>query len=133
VSGGFANRWALADALATGSYNLLNPAATPQSVRDSINIATLRPAESKLQGVDAKISGSLGHTWAGEIGFAAGAEWRREARFQQPVADRCRPAGAPGHRRSTWPAPGQCRLRRSERAAGLDAGAVRRRARRSLR
>ncbi|WP_445978500.1 TonB-dependent receptor [Stenotrophomonas muris] len=78
VSGGFANRWALADALATGSYNLLNPAATPQSVRDSINIATLRPAESKLQGVDAKISGSLGHTWAGEIGFAAGAEWRRE-------------------------------------------------------
>ncbi len=55
VSGGFANRWALADALATGSYNLLNPAATPQSVRDSINIATLRPAESKLQGIDAKI------------------------------------------------------------------------------
>ena len=78
VSGGFANRWALANALSTGSYNLLDPAATPQSVRDSINIATLRPAESKLQGVDAKISGSLGRTWAGEIGFAAGAEWRRE-------------------------------------------------------
>ena len=78
VSGGFANRWALAKALATGSYNLLNPAATPQSVRDSINIATLRPAESKLQGIDAKISGNLGHTWAGDIGFAAGAEWRRE-------------------------------------------------------
>jgi len=78
VSGGFANRWALADALASGSYNLLNPSATPQAVLDGINIATLRPAESVLQGVDAKISGTLGRTWAGDIGFAAGAEWRRE-------------------------------------------------------
>jgi len=78
VSGGFANRWALADALATGSYNLLDPSATPQSVLDGINIATLRPAESKLQGIDAKISGTLGHTWAGDIGFASGVEWRRE-------------------------------------------------------
>ncbi len=78
VSGGFANRWALADALASGSYNLLNPTATPQAVLDGINIATLRPAESVLQGVDAKISGTLGRTWAGDIGFAAGAEWRRE-------------------------------------------------------
>jgi len=78
VSGGFANRYALADALATGSYNLLNPSATSQDVLNAINISTLRPAESVLQGVDAKISGAIGHTWAGEIGFAAGAEWRRE-------------------------------------------------------
>ena len=78
VSGGFANRWALADALATGSYNLLNPSATPQGVLDAINIATLRPAESKLQGLDAKVSGTLGRTWAGDIGFASGVEWRRE-------------------------------------------------------
>ncbi|HAI47794.1 MAG TPA: TonB-dependent receptor [Stenotrophomonas sp.] len=78
VSGGFANRYALATALANGSYNLLNPAATSPEVLNAINISTLRPAESVLQGVDAKISGALGHTWAGEIGFAAGAEWRRE-------------------------------------------------------
>ncbi|WP_349984657.1 TonB-dependent receptor [Stenotrophomonas sp. WHRI 8082] len=78
VSGGFANRWALADALATGSYNLLDPSDTPQSVLDGINIATLRPAESKLQGIDAKVSGTLGRTWAGDIGFASGLEWRRE-------------------------------------------------------
>lgn len=78
VSGGFANRWALADALASGSYNLLDPSATPQAVRDAINIATLRPAESKLQGLDAKLSGTLGRTWAGDIGFASGVEWRRE-------------------------------------------------------
>ncbi|WP_312252690.1 TonB-dependent receptor [Stenotrophomonas sp.] len=78
VSGGFANRWALADALATGSYNLLNPSATPAEVINAINISTLRPAESVLQGIDAKVSGTLGRTWAGDIGFAAGAEWRRE-------------------------------------------------------
>ncbi|KAF1014126.1 MAG: Vitamin B12 transporter BtuB [Stenotrophomonas maltophilia] len=78
VSGGSASRWALADALATVSYNLRNPSATPQSVLDAINLSTARPAESVLQGVDAKLSGTLGHTWAGEIGFAAGAEWRRE-------------------------------------------------------
>lgn len=45
---------------------------------DSINLSTLRPAESVLQGLDAKISGGLGNTWAGPIGFAAGLEWRRE-------------------------------------------------------
>lgn len=78
VSGGFANRYALAAALADGSYNLLNPSATAPDVLNAINISTLRPAESVLQGVDARISGALGHTWAGEIGFAAGAEWRRE-------------------------------------------------------
>lgn len=78
VSGGFANRWALAEALATGSYNLLDPAATPQAVLDAINIATLRPADSVLQGVDAKVSGTLGRTWAGDIGVASGVEWRRE-------------------------------------------------------
>jgi len=78
VSGGFANRWTLADALSSGSYNLLNPSATPQAVLDGIGIATLRPAESKLQGVDAKLSGTLGRTWAGDIGFASGVEWRRE-------------------------------------------------------
>lgn len=78
VSGGFANRWALADALATGSYNLLDPSATPQAVLDGINIATLRPADSVLQGIDARLSGTLGRTWAGDIGFASGVEWRRE-------------------------------------------------------
>jgi len=78
VSGGFANRWTLADALATGSYNLLDPSATPQAVLDGINIATLRPADSVLQGIDARLSGTLGRTWAGDIGFASGVEWRRE-------------------------------------------------------
>ncbi len=78
VVAGFANRWALADALAGGSYNLLDPAATPRSVIDAINLSTLRPARSTLHGVDAKVSGQLFELPAGRVGFAAGAEWRQE-------------------------------------------------------
>ncbi|MDQ1094697.1 iron complex outermembrane receptor protein [Xanthomonas sacchari] len=78
VSGGFANRWTLAQALADGSYNLVDPAATPQSVIAAINLSTLRPARSTLRGVDARLSGSLFELPAGSVGFAAGAEWRQE-------------------------------------------------------
>lgn len=78
VSGGFANRWALYDALADGSYNLLDPSATPASVIDAINISTLRPAKSTLNGADFRITGDLFEWSAGVVGFAAGAEWRQE-------------------------------------------------------
>ncbi|MCD7099187.1 TonB-dependent receptor [Stenotrophomonas sp. MMGLT7] len=78
VAGGFADRWALADALASGSYNLLDPAATAPEVLQAINLSTLRPADSVLKGVDARITGTLGELPAGSIGFAAGAEWRQE-------------------------------------------------------
>ncbi|WP_420007993.1 TonB-dependent receptor plug domain-containing protein [Xanthomonas sacchari] len=78
VSGGFANRWTLAQALADGSYNLFDPAATPPSVIEAINLSTLRPARSTLRGVDAKLSGTLFELPAGSVGFAAGAEWRQE-------------------------------------------------------
>lgn len=79
VAGGFANRWALFDALADGSYNLHDPAATPQAVLDAINLSTVRPADSRLGGVDARIVGHLFELPAGEVGFAAGVEWRRES------------------------------------------------------
>lgn len=78
VSGGFANRFTLAQALADGSYNLRNPSATPQAVIDGINLSTLRPAQSTLRGVDVKVSGNLFALPAGNVGFAAGAEWRQE-------------------------------------------------------
>ncbi|WP_447730437.1 TonB-dependent receptor plug domain-containing protein [Pseudoxanthomonas suwonensis] len=78
VAGGFANRWALFDALADGSYNLQDPAATPQAVLDAINLSTVRPADSRLTGVDARVVGELFELPAGRVGFAAGAEWRRE-------------------------------------------------------
>ncbi len=79
VSAGFANRWTLADALADGSYNLYDPSATSQSVIDSIALRTVRPADSRLTGVDFKISGELFDLPAGAVGFAAGAEWRHES------------------------------------------------------
>jgi len=78
VSGGFANRWGLFAALADGSYNLHNPSSTPQSVIDSIRLSTVRPADSRLNGVDFKITGDLFDLPAGTVGFAAGLEWREE-------------------------------------------------------
>ncbi|MFC4728547.1 TonB-dependent receptor plug domain-containing protein [Coralloluteibacterium thermophilus] len=78
VRAGFANRWALYDALADGGYDLLDPGATPQAVIDAINLSTLRPAESSLTGIDVRIDGDLGSLPAGTVGFAAGAELRRE-------------------------------------------------------
>ncbi|MBD9437222.1 TonB-dependent receptor [Pseudoxanthomonas sp. PXM03] len=78
VAGGFANRWALYDALNNGTYNLHDPSATPQTVLDAIALSTTRPADSKLTGADAKIIGQLFELPAGRVGFAAGVEWRRE-------------------------------------------------------
>lgn len=78
VSGGFANRWGLYDALASGSYNLLDPSATPQAVIDSIALSTVRPAESRLLGIDAKATRILGELPHGSVGFATGYEFRRE-------------------------------------------------------
>ncbi|MEN5117541.1 TonB-dependent receptor [Luteimonas sp. TWI662] len=79
VAGGFANRWTLAQALADGSLNLHAPSTTPQAVLDAIALSTLRPADSRLTGVDVKVSGSLFELPAGTVGFAAGAEWRHES------------------------------------------------------
>jgi len=79
VSGGFANRWTLADALANGTLNLHNPGATPQAVLDGIRLSTLRPAESRLYGADFKVSGEVFNLPAGQIGYAAGVEFRHES------------------------------------------------------
>jgi iron complex outermembrane receptor protein len=78
VSGGFANRYGLAAALANGTYNLHDPSSTPQSVIDSIRLSTVRPADSRLNGADFKITGDLFQLPAGSVGFAAGVEWREE-------------------------------------------------------
>ncbi|HAD85547.1 MAG TPA: TonB-dependent receptor, partial [Brevundimonas sp.] len=79
VSGGFAHRWNLADALADGTLNLHEPGATPQAVLDGIRLSTLRPAESRLYGADFKISGELFNLPAGQVGYAAGVEFRHES------------------------------------------------------
>lgn len=79
VAAGFANRWALQDALNTGSLNLYEPGATPQEVLDGIRLSTVRPADSRLFGADFKISGEAFNLPAGPIGYAAGVEVRRES------------------------------------------------------
>ena len=79
VAAGFANRWTLATALANGSLNLFNPGATSPAVLDAIRLSTQRPADSKLHGVDFKISGELFELPAGPIGYAAGVEYRKES------------------------------------------------------
>ena len=79
VAAGFANRWALADALAKGTLNLHEPGDTAKAVLDSIRLSTLRPAKSELYGADFKLSGELFDLPAGPVGYAAGLEYRRES------------------------------------------------------
>jgi len=79
VAAGFANRWALADALAKGTLNLHQPEDTPKAVLDAIRLSTVRPAKSELYGADFKVSGELFQLPAGPVGYAAGIEYRNES------------------------------------------------------
>lgn len=79
VAAGFASRWPLAQALADGSLNLHDPAATPSAVLDAIRLSTVREAQSSLHGVDFKFNGDLFELPAGPVGFAAGIEARTES------------------------------------------------------
>jgi iron complex outermembrane receptor protein len=67
----------LAQAIASGSYNFLNPGATPggtAAIRDNFSYA----AVSKLDTVNAKASGSLMKLPGGSVEGAVGAEFRHE-------------------------------------------------------
>ena len=79
VAAGFASRWPLAQALADGSLNLHDPAATPSAVLDAIRLSTVREAQSSLHGIDFKLTGELFDLPAGPVGFAAGIEARTES------------------------------------------------------
>ena len=79
VAAGFASRWPLAQALADGSLNLHDPAATPSAVLDAIRLSTVREAQSSLHGIDFKLTGELFDLPAGAVGFAAGIEARTES------------------------------------------------------
>ncbi|WP_437882365.1 TonB-dependent receptor [Pseudomonas sp. LRF_L74] len=78
-NGGLVNRYALYDAINSGSYNLTNPAANSQAVRDSLSVDLKKDGRSTLSGTDFKISGELFDLPAGPIGFAGGVEWRQES------------------------------------------------------
>ncbi|WP_432380950.1 TonB-dependent receptor [Duganella sp. P38] len=74
----FVNRYAFQDVLANGSYNFADQSQNSEAVRSALRLATLRPAESTLTTVDFSASKDLFALPAGDVGFAFGAQWRRE-------------------------------------------------------
>ena len=79
------NATVLQQVLANGSYNFLNPAATPD-VANALRANTRRNSVSTLDSVDARTSTELVKLPAGPLGFAAGAEFKREAITDAPDA-----------------------------------------------
>lgn len=78
TSGGLANRYGLYQALADGTYNLLQPELTPQSVLDAIRLTATKRGESTLTGADLRAARALFDLPAGSVQFAGGVEWRKE-------------------------------------------------------
>jgi iron complex outermembrane receptor protein len=74
----FVNRYVFQDVLASGAYNFANQSANSEAVRQALRLSTLRPAESTLTTVDFSASRDLFALPAGTVGFAFGAQWRRE-------------------------------------------------------
>ena len=74
----FVDRYAFEAVLADGSYDFVNQVNNTEAVRNRLRLSTLRPAESTLTTVDVNASRELAQLPAGALGFAAGAQWRRE-------------------------------------------------------
>jgi iron complex outermembrane receptor protein len=64
-------------------YNFLNPGSQPDLIA-LMKVDVTRKAESKLEFVDAKVSGEIATLPAGPLGIAAGIEHRREAIIDTP-------------------------------------------------
>lgn len=74
----FVNRYAFQQVLADGSYNFADQSQNSEAVRNQVRLSTLRPAESTLTTLDFNASRDLAQLPAGPLGFAFGAQWRRE-------------------------------------------------------
>ncbi|WUR13784.1 TonB-dependent receptor [[Empedobacter] haloabium] len=74
----FVNRYEFEKVLADGSYNFVDQAGNSEAVRNRLRLSTLRPAQAKLTTVDFSATRDLLQLPAGPLGFAAGAQWRRE-------------------------------------------------------
>jgi iron complex outermembrane receptor protein len=74
----FINRYAFERILADGSYDFLDPSSTPAPLND-LRLQTKRPGYYRLDAISAKASTSFLELPAGAIGFAWGAEFRRES------------------------------------------------------
>jgi len=73
----FVNRYAFERILADGSYDFLDPARTPQALQE-LRLKTKRPGWSRLDAASFKVSTHFGELPAGPVGFAWGAEFRKE-------------------------------------------------------
>ena len=73
----------LSQVVANGSYNFLNPATTPAAT-NALRVDTTRRSLSKLDSVDARTTAELFQLPAGPLGFAAGAEFKRESIRDRP-------------------------------------------------
>ena len=74
----FVNRYAFEEVLADGSYNFFDQSKNSEAVRSRLRLSTLRPARSTLDTLDFSAARDLWDLPAGPLGFAAGAQWRRE-------------------------------------------------------
>ncbi len=74
----FVNRYAFEQVLADGSYNFFDQSKNSEAVRNRLRLSTLRPARSTLDTLDFSAARDLWDLPAGQLGFAAGAQWRRE-------------------------------------------------------
>ena len=74
----FVNRYAFEQVLADGSYNFFDQSKNSEAVRNRLRLSTLRPARSTLDTLDFSAARGLWDLPAGPLGFAAGAQWRRE-------------------------------------------------------
>lgn len=74
----FVNRYAFEQILRDGSYDFLNPSSTPGAL-DALRLQTKRPGWYKLHSLNVKASTTLWELPAGAVGFAWGAEFRKES------------------------------------------------------
>ena len=77
------NATVFSQVLADGTYNFLNPSATPQATA-RLRANHVRQSDSKLSFADLKVSTDLMQLPAGALGFAAGIEYRRESIKDRP-------------------------------------------------
>ena len=74
----FVNRYEFEKVLADGSYNFFDQSQNSEAVRNRLRLSTLRPARSTLDTLDVSAAKDIAELPAGPLGFAAGAQWRRE-------------------------------------------------------
>lgn len=82
----FVNRYAFEQVLADGSYNFFDQSKNSEAVRNRLRLSTLRPARSTLDTLDFSAAKDIWDLPAGPLGFAAGAQWRREKMDSQTSA-----------------------------------------------